>query len=319
MSTPAQSRLLQLIDAAFASEMRWDRSQAKVTEGVLLPSMPRLIEALGRARRAVDAEMRARAATETWIGPSDVSGAVTIADYPVGFCQVIRDAVRARLRDDPEWRAILRRGVVVRDVFVILKGRYFQNAMQVGNLYVDVANDTVDPSKHWLEWAPVREVHYENPSDIARIAEVSAAYHGCSVHPNTVFPLLAPVVPLLAVRSNGRIDLLDASPMTFLMDLRSGLAGHRRWVESGFGGAPPLPEVHLATLRAACGRNDASVFPFEFRPCGASELVDQASAFAEAARDPSRHGLITAVLDLVPKAARRLRDLQGQGGTSPPS
>jgi hypothetical protein len=47
--------------------------------------------------------------------------------------------------------------------------------------------------------------------------------------------------------------------------------------------------------------------------------VDQASAFAEAARDPSRHGLITAVLDLVPKAARRLRDLQGQGGTSPPS
>jgi hypothetical protein len=124
---------------------------------------------------------------------------------------------------------------------------------------------------------------------------------------------------LLAVRSNGRIDLLDASPMTFLKDLRSGLAGHRRWVESGFGGAPPLPEVHLATLRAACGRNDASVFPFEFRPCGASELVDQASAFAEAARDPSRHGLITAVLDLVPKAARRLRDLQGQGGTSPPS
>ncbi|MFM8872762.1 MAG: hypothetical protein ACKOJI_05315, partial [Phycisphaerales bacterium] len=262
----ASTRLQQLIDAAFASEMRWDRAQEKVTDGVLLPSMPRIIEALGRARRAVDAEMRARAATETWIGPSEVAGAVTIADYPVGFCQVIRDAVRARLRDDPEWRAIVRRGVVLRDVFVILKGRYFQNAMQVGNLYVDVANDTVDPAKHWLEWAPVREVDYENASDISRIAAVSAAYHGCSVHPNTVFPLLAPVVPLLAVRSNGRIDLLDASPMTFLKDLPSGLAGHRHWVESGFGGIPALPEAQVATLRAACGRNDASVFPFEFRP-----------------------------------------------------
>ncbi|MFM8698556.1 MAG: hypothetical protein ACKOF7_07815, partial [Phycisphaerales bacterium] len=251
--------------------------------------------------------------------PTEVAGAVTIADYPVGFCQVIRAAGRARLRDDPEWRAIVRRGVVVRDVFVILKGRYFQNAMQVGNLYVDVANDTVDPAKHWLEWAPVREVHYENASDIARIADVSSAYHGCSVHPNTVFPLLAPVVPLLAVRSNGRVDLLDAAPAVFVKDLDSRLAGYRRWVESGFGGIPALPEAQVATLRAACGRNDASVFPFEFRPCAAPELVEQASAFAEAARDPSRHDLITTVLDLVPKAARQLRHLQGQDGKSPPS
>ena len=313
---PAATRLQQLVDAAFASEMRWDRAQEKVTEGVLRPAMPRVVDALERARRAVDAEMRARAATDARIGPSDVAGSVKMADYPVGFCQVIRDAVRDRLRDDPDWRAILRRGVIVRDVFVILKGRYFQNAIQVGNLYVDVANDTVDPSKHWLEWAPVREVQFENVSDIARIAQVSAAYHGCAVHPNTVFPLLAPVVPLLAVRSNGRIDLLDAALPAFLKDLSSGLEGCRRWVESGFGGTAPLPEAHVATLRAACGRNDASVFPFEFRPCAAPELVEQASAFAEAVRDPSRHGLVTAVIDLLPRAARQLRELQVQGGKS---
>ena len=317
MATP--TRLQQLIDVAFATEMRWDRSQAKVTEGVLLPSMPRVIEALERARRAVDAEMRARAATATRIGPSDVPGAVTIADYPVGFCQVIRDAVRARLCDDPEWRAIVRRGVVVRDVFVILKGRYFQNAMQVGNLYVDVANDTVDPSKHWLEWAPVREVQYENVTDIARIAEISSAYHGCTVHPNTLFPLLGPVVPLLAVRSNGRVDLLDAAPAVFVKDLRSGLPGYRRWVESGFLGTSPLAQDRLAALRASCGRNDAAVFPFEFRPCDAAALLDQAASFAEAASDPSRHALVAAVLDLVPKAARQLRELQGQGGATPRS
>ncbi|MFM8697473.1 MAG: hypothetical protein ACKOF7_02200, partial [Phycisphaerales bacterium] len=89
--------------------------------------------------------------------------------------------------------------------------------------------------------------------------------------------------------------------------------------ESGFGGIPALPEAQVATLRAACGRNDASVFPFEFRPCAASEVLEQASAFADAARDPSRQDLITTVLDLVPKAARQLRHLQGQGGKSPPS
>ena len=303
-----------MIDAARASDLRWERSQAKVTAAVLLPSMPRLVEALGRARKQVDSEFRSRAAEEPPGSTSEVAGSVTIADYPVGFCRIIRDAVRDRLRDDPAWRAVVRRGVAVRDVFVILKGRYFQNAMQVGNLYVDVANDTVDPSKHWLEWAPVPEVDFENPSDITRIAAVSAAYHGCTVHPNTVFPLLAPAVPLLAVRSNGRIDLLDAAPTVFLKDLDDGLAGYRRWVESGFGGTSPLPAAQVGMLRAACGTNDASRFPFEFRPCTPSDLMEQAVAFVDAASDASRHELITTVLGLLPKASRRLRALQGAAG-----
>jgi hypothetical protein len=41
--------------------------------------------------------------------------------------------------------------VVLKKVFVLLKGRYFQNALQLGNLYVDVANDTVDTAKPKLE------------------------------------------------------------------------------------------------------------------------------------------------------------------------
>jgi hypothetical protein len=280
--------------------------------------MPRVIEALGRARRSLDADVRSRAALEPWVGRAEVDGASTIADYPVGFCHLIRDEVRARLRDDPGWRTIVRRGVVVRDVFVILKGSYFQNAMQLGNLYVDVANDTVDPSKPWLDWAPVREVQFENVSDLARIAEVAASYHGCSVHPNTLFPALAPVVPLLSIRSNGCLDLVSASPTAFLKDLRSGLDGHRRWVESAFGGLAPLPEPHVELLGASCRREGAPGFPFEFRRCSPSELLDQAAVFAGAAADPGRHAAVTEVLDLLPRATRWLRNLKVGVGRDPP-
>ena len=74
----------------------------------------------------------------------------------------------------------------------------------------------------------------------------------------------------------------------------------------GMAGTAPLTVDALDALRAACGSNDLASFPFEFRSCGAEELDGQALAYAEAAADPSKHELITAVLDLVPVAADRL-------------
>lgn len=303
---PAVTRLQQLVERAHAMDMRWDRSQEQVTRDALLPSMPSLIEALERARRSVDDEMRRRSAAAPVRAPAGLEGASTLADYPIGFCRIIRDAVLERLRGDPSWQSVMRRGVEVRDVFVILKGRYFQNAMQVGNLYVDVANDTVDRSKHWLEWSPVGDVPFENPGDLARLAEVAAAYLGCTVHPNTVFPLLAPVVPLLAVRGGGRVELLHVAPGCFLKDVGGGMRSYRGWLAGGMAGTAPLPVDALDALRAACGSNDLASFPFEFRRCTPEELDGQALAYAQAAADPSQHDLITAVLDLVPGAADQL-------------
>ncbi|MBU3682972.1 MAG: hypothetical protein FGM39_02965 [Phycisphaerales bacterium] len=306
----AATRLQQLIERAHAMDLRWDGSQETATADVLLPSMPRLIEVLGRARRSIDDEMRSRASAAPMVMPSALAGASTIADYPVGYCQFIRDAVLGRLAADPRWRDLVRRGVRVRDVFIILKDRYFQNAMQVGNLYVDVANDTVDRSKHWLEWAPLGDVPFENPGDLARLATVAATYLGCSVHANTVFPLLAPVVPLLAVRGDDRVELLHVAPGCFLKDVGDSMRSYRRWLSGGMAGTTPLPEHALRTLVAACGSNDRATFPFEFRPCGPDELAAQAQAYSEAASDPATHELVTAVLDLVPDAARRLIQLQ---------
>lgn len=306
------TRLQQLVDRARSSELRWDRSQERVTAGVLLPSMPKLIEALGRARAEVDREMRAGAAGHPWVGPASVSGEVSIADYPVGFCHVIRDGVRSRLRDAPAWKALARRGVVMRDIFVILKGRYFQNALQVGNLYVDAANDTVDPSKHWLEWAPVRDVDFENPMELGRFAQIAASYYGCSVHPNTLFPEVAPVLPILAIRSTGRIDFLESASLIFLKDLPLGLPRFRAWVDSGFPGTQPLPVVHREVIgRMMTGCRDGAM-PFEFRPSDAADLLASSGQFVAWNSDPSRHQSIVDVLDRLPRAMRSLKAMQAE-------
>src|SRR5690606_26747213 len=92
--------------------------------------------------------------------------------YPIGFCRHIRDLVWARAMADEALRRLIGEDVLVRRVFIFLKGQYFQNAVQLGNLYVDVANDTVWVDKPKLEWMPVADVPYENVERWAAFADV---------------------------------------------------------------------------------------------------------------------------------------------------
>ncbi|MEL7969110.1 hypothetical protein AAG587_22330 [Vreelandella neptunia] len=61
-----------------------------------------------------------------------------------------------------------RQGGLVRQVWGDLRGEYFQNALLVGGLYVDVANDIVDPRKPPGEILPFAE---------ARLAPISDFHH----------------------------------------------------------------------------------------------------------------------------------------------
>jgi hypothetical protein len=194
-------------------------------------------------------------------------------------------------------------------VFVILKDRYFQNAIQFGNLYIDVANDSVDPSKPWLEWMDVREVPYENVGELPTLIRVAESYHRCRAFPNVFFPLLAPVVPLLLIAEDGRLGLLHFQDGGFLKDLAHGLPHLRSWLAGPARLLPPLPEPYTAHLQRACGGNDFAVFPLEYRPCSFGEIAAQADDYAAAFADSDRHDAILGVLNLVPVAIRSLHTM----------
>jgi hypothetical protein len=282
----------RLVAVARAQDMAWRADQDGVTTTAVLPAMPEVERALARIRREVDGEV----AREPWVGK---------AAYPVGYCAVIRDRVLARLVDEPVVRRLLDAGAAIGPVFVILKGRYFQNAIQFGNLYIDVANDSVDPAKPWLEWMDVREVPYENPGELEPLVRVAEDYHRCQVFPNLFFPLLAPMVPLLAIRE-GRVELLHFQDGGFLKDLAAGFPHLRHWLAGPGRTMGRLPEAHATLLESACGANDFEVFPFEYRPCSFDEVAIQADAFVAAAGTREGQGTILQVLQLVPRAVRQL-------------
>lgn len=286
--------LNQLVDLAMSQDMAWHAGQESLTTSLLRPILPGIVDTLGRLRLRTDA----------WIAQSAAP-----PSYPVGFCAVIRDRVFDGLRGDPVVQSLMAAGLVLKKVFVILKDRYFQNAMQFGNLYIDVANDTVDPAKPWLEWMDVREVPYENVGELPTLIRVAESYHRCRAFPNVFFPLLAPVVPLLLIAEDGRLGLLHFQDGGFLKDLAHGLPHLRTWLAGPARLLPPLPEPYAAQLQRACGGNDFAVFPFEYRPCSFGEIAAQADEYAAAFADPDRHNAILGVLNLVPVAIRSLHTM----------
>lgn len=86
--------------------------------------------------------------------------------YPLGRCLEIRDAVFAVLQErvntpqadsDAVIAEFLRRGGSARKIWGVLRDTYFQNAIQLGTWYVDVANDTVLPTKPPVEILPIAD------------------------------------------------------------------------------------------------------------------------------------------------------------------
>lgn len=150
--------------------------------------------------------------------------------YPLGQCLEIAQAVEKRLRTvvetelPPEaaqglraFRAFLRAGGSLRQVWGDLRGQYFQNAFQLGSLYVDVSNDTVVPTKPKVEVLPFAAANFIPIRSFTQFRQIATSYWEDQIYPNHVLPELAPHCPLIHVSKTGSIRLHDATQYMLAM------------------------------------------------------------------------------------------------------
>ena len=225
--------------------------QAALTERYLLPVLGELEVFLLSVRLQLDPELERRQPVK--LGKP----------YPLGQCLEIAEAVEKRLRTvvetelPPEaaqglraFRAFLRAGGSFRQVWGDLRGQYFQNAFQLGSLYVDVSNDTVVPTKPKVEVLPFEAANFVPIRSFTQFRQIATSYWQDQIYPNHVLPKLAPHCPLIHVSRDGGIKLHDATqymlalthadafrpseavlceapmPAALFEQIRSALAGH---------------------------------------------------------------------------------------------
>jgi hypothetical protein len=257
--------LARAIANARAQDMRRASDQEAPTRQRLLPNIAAIVERLTFHRAVVDEAFFAKRATRS-ANTSATAGEASLTNYPIGYCGAIRDRVFERLLNDSAFRSLAGSDVVLKKVFVLLKGRYFQNAMQLGNLYVDVANDTVFVEKPKIEWAHIDDVDFENADDWRAVAAVGKRYYQVDLYPNLLFPLAFPSAPYFAIRASGRIDLFQAQNVIFLKDLGDGMRRAQALLDDPGFLQRTLPEPYRRLIETACSGNLHAAFPLEYAP-----------------------------------------------------
>lgn len=177
--------------------------------------------------------------------------------YPLGQCLEIATAVYKRLKVvkrselPPEaiagfeaMRSFLNNGGTFRLVWGDLRGQYFQNAFQLGTLYLDVANDTVVPTKPKVEILPFEQANIVPIKNFEHFRTLAQSYWQDEVFPNHLMPALAPFCPLLHISKEGAIRIHDASNYMIAMTQ----AGAFEPSESALR-APPLPAKFFGAIR----------------------------------------------------------------------
>lgn len=186
-----------------------DRLQKALTARFITPVQAEIFDYLYQLRESVDPVLMARY-------PAVSAG----KPYPLGRCLEISEVVQAELTQRlkrPEARAeraiaaFKKSGGIVRPIWGALRGQFFQNATQIGALYVDVANDTVTVTKPKVEILPLDQSGMENIRDLAHFSEIADKYWQAQIVANHVAPTLAPAFPMLALFPGGKARLVSAT------------------------------------------------------------------------------------------------------------
>lgn len=125
-----------------------------------------------------------------------------------------------------------------------LRGQYFQNAFIVGTLYVDVSNDTVNPSKPKVEILNFEDADFRPIRDFVHFSQVATSYWNITPLPNHVVPELAPYFPLVFVGASTGVRIECPSDYMSFMTMRSGFAPSEKVLE-----AEPMHEGVFALMR----------------------------------------------------------------------
>jgi hypothetical protein len=211
-----------------------DQKQKTLSAQYLLPLQDEILELLVDIRNSLDSHLSQQYPTTRG------------ASYPVGRCKEISEAVREalvqRLRR-PRKRAeralaeFVEQGGLLRPIWGALRGRYFQNATQIGTLYVDVSNDTVAIIKPKVEILPLENSGLEPVRDIAHFRHIVRLYWKAELFANLIAPNLAPILPMISVNQYGDAEFQSASNYMVALAMRDQFRDAEAWLATG--PAPP--------------------------------------------------------------------------------
>ncbi len=223
------------------------REQLALTKRFLIPSLKKIYDYLYALRDEMDPALSARY-TMTYG-----------KEYPLGCCLEISDEIRKelvrrlqkpQLPAERALHAFFKAGGIMRPIWGVLRGQFFQNATQIGTLYVDVSNDTVTVTKPKVEILPIDQSGLEPIRDLHHYRDVARLYWNCEVMANHAVPSLAPLMPMMGVRPGEPAQLMPPLDYMTALVMRDRFRMSQAWLQEMPSPSPEAMEPFLQALPA---------------------------------------------------------------------
>lgn len=206
--------------------------------------------------------------------------------YPLGQCLEISLAMKSKLQEilaselqgeaSIAFSAIQQfaiHGGAIRQIWGDLRGEYFQNAFLFGDLYVDVSNDTVVPTKPKVEILPFSEANLTAIRDFHHFGNLVQRYWKAEAFPNFLFPDLAPYAPVLIRYADGSVQLHDASDYMITLATSKAFVPSETYLSAASISADLFEDLvqlfqgseFISTTEAASGRIEAIEYCQRYR------------------------------------------------------
>ena len=135
-------------------------------------------------------------------------GKKSLINFPFGACYFITysvfDYIKIEIERNPQlsfFKAFLKEGGVFKIIWGQIRDEFFQTAFQIGEYYVDLANDTVFLTNPKVKITKLQDSDFKNIDTISEYYSIKKIYHKEQIYPNIYYPNLAPFVPFFTVKN----------------------------------------------------------------------------------------------------------------------
>jgi predicted ATP-binding protein involved in virulence len=234
------SFLNQVKELAFSVDIRTNQRQKVLTREYILPHINRFLSDIETMRKKFDYHFLLNHKKH---GSQQIHGVKSMEKYPLGYCEDIRNGLFSLLEQHPFILNARKQGVVFKKVYIILNNSYFQNGMQLGDLWIDVANDTVNPKEERIYYKPIDVLKYQNLTDYDSYCSIIEKYLNIKVFPNTLFPKIAPRFPIFALDTEGVCHILNHQEIILYKDITEQFALSDQFLNGVFS-TRQLPKIY---------------------------------------------------------------------------
>ena len=232
-------------ERAYGIDVIISKQQRELTQKYILPIMDELMELIISCRKKFDREYLEQN-SDNGVSGSTIYGKIDITHYPVGHCFIICNGVFEKMKQSEMIKELLKKGVLFKQLFVILDGSYTQNAIQLGNLFIDVANDTVNPQKEAIYCEAIEDINFENLQEYNSYYKMVEKYLNLKLYPNLYLPKIADIFPVIALDAEGQCSLLMQQEIILYKDISQNFALAKKFrASNSFDGILPEPYIRL--------------------------------------------------------------------------